>query len=573
MPLPGFFCSVPIFTDPMKRHIPVVRLSLGWLLLLSGVANVIEAVIPKSQAVADWMEQWMPLEVSQGSRFLIFLFGVLQVTVSRGIFRGKKTAWIVSAAAMGITVLLHLGRAWDWQHAFWSLLLFVVLLWHRGEFTAASDSASSRWGFLIGGGALVALMIYSYSTVWHYAPQAHLRREPAVIARASADLVLFQKLEVEGNHSKRALRAFQGVQLAALSVILSTLFLVLRPVLGRRTAGSGKDLERVARLIQLHGRDPMDCFALLPDKRWYFHRLTDGTEGVVAYGLWRNHAVALAEPICTERYRQEIMDAFRDFCRKQDWRAAFYCCHEANRTGWERSGWNALHIAEDARLNLGSFELKGSDFQGLRTNLNHARKAGWIFRWYEGGPVDHGLEAQMKIVSDEWLAEKGGAEMGFDLGAFSVNAVRSHGTGCVLDEEGRLLAFATWPPYLRGSGRSIDLMRSAKGARGAMDFVILESIARFKGLGVAEVSLGNAPLARIAVPGEKPQAGEKVVDYLFEHFNQVYGYKPLFEFKRKYHPDWQGRYLVFERHADLPSLTAALIRLHAPKGLLQMLKS
>ena len=552
---------------PLARHV------LAWLLLLSGAANIIEAIIPKSQSVADWMEQWVPLEVSQGSRLLILLFGLIQIMVSRGIFRGKKTAWLVASSAMGITVLLHLGRAWDWQHASWSLLLFTILLWRRRDFTAESDAASSRWGFLIGGGAMLALLVYSYSTVWHYAPQAHLRRDPAVIARTSAGLVLFQNLAAEVHESRRALRAFQGVQLASAIVMLGTLFLLLRPVLGRRLRIAAGELERVASLVALHGCDPMDCFALLPDKRWFFHGAKDGAESVIAYGLWRNYAVALAEPIGPDEQRQEAMNAFREFCAQQDWRASFYCCHERNRKNWESSGWLGFHIAEDARLHLNTFELKGSDFQGLRTSLNHARKAGWTFRWYEGSPVDHGLEAQMRLLSDAWLAAKGGTEMGFDLGAFSLEVIRIHGTGCVLDAGGRLLAFATWPPYARGKGRSIDLMRSAEGARGAMDFLILESITRFKGEGIEEVSLGNAPLARVASEGEKVQGGEKVVDYLFENFNQVYGYKPLFEFKRKYHPDWQGRDLVFESHAHLPSISAALIRLHAPKGLLQMLLS
>ena len=101
---------------------------LSLLLLLSGTANITEAVIPKAQVIADWMEQWVPLEVSQGSRLLIFLFGLVQVVVSRGVFRGKKTAWLIASAAMGATVLLHLGRAWDWQHAAWSLVLLLVLL-------------------------------------------------------------------------------------------------------------------------------------------------------------------------------------------------------------------------------------------------------------------------------------------------------------------------------------------------------------------------------------------------------------------------------------------------------------
>ena len=267
------------------------------------------------------------------------------------------------------------------------------------------------------------------------------------------------------------------------------------------------------------------------------------------------------------------MDAFQDHCARQDWHAAFYCCHESNRKGWEESGWMGLHIAEDARIALGDFELKGSAFQSLRTALNHARSAGWSFLWYDGTVPDHGLEAQMRLLSDTWIAAKGGFEMSFDLGAFSVAEVRRYGAACVLDGEGRLLAFATWPPYASGSGRVIDVMRTAEGIRGGMDYLILESIAWFKLEGVSEISLGNAPLARGPEEGDRSSTGDLLVKYLFEHLNQIYGYKPLFEFKKKYHPNWQGRYLVYEKHAHLPSLGVALVRLHASHGLRRMLRS
>ena len=558
---------------PLRRHFtPLSCRALSLLLFLSGSANLIEAIIPKVQSVADWMEQWVPLDVSQGSRLLILIFGLIQIMVSRGLFRGKKSAWLVAAIAMGTTVLLHLGRAWDWHHSTWSLLLLIVLIWRKRDFTASSDASSSRWGFLIGAGAVVALTVYSYGTVWRFAVQAHLRHDPVVIGRAAVGLVLFQNLAAEGHHSARARRAFEGVQLGSLMVMFGTLVLVLRPVLRRRERVPDNERERIREIMGQHGRDPMDSFALMEDKRLFFHR-ANGEECIVSYGLWRNYAVALAEPIGPEMLRIEAMNAFQAYCARQDWHAAFYCCHESNRKGWEVAGWQGLQIAEDARIHLRTFELKGADFQGLRTNMNHARKAGWVFRWYQEGPVDHGLEAQMSVVSDAWLASKGGTEMGFDLGSCDIRIIRREGAACVLDAEGRLLAFATWPLYARGSGRVIDVMRTAAGTRGAMDFLILESMSRFKAEGLEEVSLGNAPLARVPKEYESPKAGDRVVKYLFEHLNRVYGYKPLFEFKKKYHPDWQGRYLVFESRAHLPSLAAALVRLHAPKGLLQMLRS
>ena len=63
------------------------------------------------------------------------------------------------------------------------------------------------------------------------------------------------------------------------------------------------------------------------------------------------------------------------------------------------------------------------------------------------------------------------------------------------------------------------------------------------------------------------------VRFLFERFNRYYGYKSLFEFKKKYHPVWEGRYLGFQPNINLLLATVALVRVHLPEGLLRILWS
>lgn len=87
-------------------------------------------------------------------------------------------------------------------------------------------------------------------------------------------------------------------------------------------------------------------------------------------------------------------------------------------------------------------------------------------------------------------------------------------------------------------------MRGRNEFKDVMDFIIVEAIDHFKAAGVKEVSLGNAPLANVdVVEGEKPESREeRAVKLLFDKF---YGYKSPFNFKKKYLPDWQGRYLAY----------------------------
>jgi lysylphosphatidylglycerol synthetase-like protein (DUF2156 family) len=110
-------------------------------------------------------------------------------------------------------------------------------------------------------------------------------------------------------------------------------------------------------------------------------------------------------------------------------------------------------------------------------------------------------------------------------------------------------------------------MRALPQTRGVMDFILLESISHFNSIGITRINLGLAPLARTEGPTAEAVAEEKVVQFLFENLNHIYGYKSLFEFKRKYRPDWQGRYVAYRRGVHLPLVGLALVRVHAPAGI------
>src|ERR1700733_4778351 len=154
---------------------------------------------------------------------------------------------------------------------------------------------------------------------------------------------------------------------------------------------------------------------------------------------------------------------------------------------FERAGFATFKIGESARLRPLEFQLKGSNYQNLRTICNHARKNGVQFRWYdEKHGIDVTLEHHLGIISQRWLEKKRAREMSFDMGAWSLANIRKNGAGVALDAKGKPLAFATWRPFAHGSGRALDLMRSAPEARNIMDFVLVESISYFRSQGVTD---------------------------------------------------------------------------------------
>ncbi len=101
-----------------------------------------------------------------------------------------------------------------------------------------------------------------------------------------------------------------------------------------------------------------------------------------------------------------------------------------------------------------------------------------------------------------------------------------------------------------------------------MDLLLARSLEHLRDLGLEEASLANAPLANVNAPSGLL---ERVTALLFERMNGFYGYKSLFQFKKKFAPRWEGRYLVYPGRVDLPRVAYAMASVHGSLGLRQLL--
>ena len=543
---------------------------------LMGLVDLAEAIYLKPLLVITWMERWVPLGVTEKSRLLLLFSGLSLLALARGLSRHKHIAWILALIMLGVTAILHLSRAFDWHHALLAVVLIIPLIRWRKEFVARSDASSLQLAIVVAMFLMVGLLVYGTVGLRQFSQRGNLGQQltwEECTSRA-ANAVFLQKsvYDLEGNrHVRHFLETLRGGTLLGSLIVIG---LLLRPVLERRyPEATEEERNRAKEIIEKYGNDPMDDFALLKDKRYYF---APSGDGFVAYSLWRMYAVALADPICPKEARADMIHGFAAFCKQQDWQPMFYCAHVDNRSVYEETGFVTFKVGEDARLSVNDFKLEGGKFQNLRTARNKARKNGLSMQWYKPAPqVDHGLEAQLCLLSQEWLNRKHGGEMTFDLGSFSLEFVHQQGVAIVRNPEGRIESFSTWQPYNQGKGRCLDLMRGREEARDVMDFLIVEAIDHFKAEGVEEVSLGNAPLANVDAEAQAGDSSrqERAVKFLFDHFDQYYGYKSLFNFKKKYQPDWQGRYLAYRPGVPLAMVGLAIAAVHLPRGFLGLLKS
>jgi phosphatidylglycerol lysyltransferase len=535
---------------------------LTWTIRFAALLNFVAAVLPHRPYLLSWMAAWLPFEISEGRRIRMLIMTLVLLLLSSGLERGKKSAWVLTIVALACAPFVHLGRISIWPQVLLNLPVIVVLYFYRHYFVARSDPRFLRSALVICPVILLGLLAFGTVRLHQLRFETDGPDSWGGCLQAACELILVHVADTQHPQTELASTWFSILRIAGTLLALLALYLTLRPNL-RVRAGAQERQRRALRLIGRYANDPMTSYATLGDKSFF---IASTERAAISYVVSGRFAITLADPVGPPDALEQAVVEFSDFCRYQDWVPVFYEVTAPLLPLYRRHGFGAFQIGEDARLDVGRFDLKGRDFQNLRTLCNKARKEGITFRWYdESSPCDEALEWQLGRISERWLAGKKTAEMSFDMGTFSTGELQRHGTGIAINARGQPVAFATWRTFAQGRGKVLDLMRSPPEVRNILDFVLVESILRFISGGIAEINLGNAPLANAREGSAGTSVENRVVRYIYENLNQFYAYKPLFEFKRKYRPRWEPRFLAYPLGESLPLISLALVRAHTSK--------
>ena len=159
---------------------------------------------------------------------------------------------------------------------------------------------------------------------------------------------------------------------------------------------------------------------------------------------------------------------------------------------------------------------------------------------------------QLREVSERVAGREGSGGKGLFTGLFRRELSRRVFPAASSRRQGRIVAFANLWESAPAGELSIDLMRfSADAPKGVMDYLFVELMLWGKSQGYTWFSLGMAPLAglerhRLAPPWHK--LGRLVYRY-GENF---YNFEGLRQYKDKFHPKWEPRYLAAPGGMALP---------------------
>jgi phosphatidylglycerol lysyltransferase len=538
-----------------------------------GLVNLWSAVAPSYPERTAWLKHFLPFSVRAGGHLFAALAGFVLLTLAANLLRRKKVAWYLTVGLLILSILSHLIKGFDIEEGILATVLLIQLFVLRKAYTAKSDPPSIAQGIR----ALIIAILFTlaYGTIGFYILDGYFNVNGQPINFSFREsilqtLAMFFTADNAGLEPRRRYGDFFANSIYTVGLVTMTyaLLMLLRPVLLRGDPATLHDRKKARRIIDEYGKTSLARLSLLPDKSYYF---SPSGKSVIAYVAKGRAAITLGDPIGHPEDLQEAIVSFREFCNQNDWFPTFYEVLPETLPIYQSLGYRWVQIGEEAIIDLHTFNLKGKANQDFRTAINKLSKSGYRLQVYHP-PIADSLIARLKPVSDEWLKSKQGSEKQFSIGWFNPDYLKECHIAVVEDGNGEAIAFSN---LLSGYNRkevTVDLMRHLNRAeKGTMDFLFAEMLKHFQQEGYDSFNFSLSPLAGV---GESPdsQRVEKGLNYFFEHLNQFYNFKGLHQFKEKFRPRWEPRYLVFPSRRMLPDIAVGLVRADSGDRLLDYLK-
>lgn len=321
--------------------------ALTILVALMGVINVLSSLTPALHDRLLVLQQYLPLGVMHGGHLSAAVSGFLLLVLAQHLWRRKKAAWWLALILLVVTFFSHLLKGLDYEEAIVSGLLLLGLWLMRRSFHARSDPPSIVSGLRLLAGAFAFTLLYG--TLGFFLLDRHYSLNFDFWQAISQTVVMFTQWYNPGlvplTHFGRYFA--DSIYWVGILTVGAALLLLLRPVLIRQPADA--DLRQRARsIIEKYGHSSLCSFLLLPDKSYFF----SGSDSLIAYTLVGRTAVTLGDPVGPPEQLEQDIQAFKSFCRTNDWQPVFYQTLEETRPAYLATGFESMQVGEEAIIPL-----------------------------------------------------------------------------------------------------------------------------------------------------------------------------------------------------------------------------
>ena len=355
-----------------------------------------------------------------------------------------------------------------------------------------------------------------------------------------------------GGDASRFLRATVGAGIFGLFFAAARL---MRPGPPRPAESGRQELETASAVVR-NSKEASAHLALLGDKCLLYCQEGDA---FIMYAVEGRSWIAMGEPIGPDLRWPELIWKFRELSDRYGGRTVFYEIGHERLHLYLDLGLSLLKLGEEARVPLKAFSLEGSARKGLRYTQRKLEKEGCRFEVIQSELVPAHLD-ELKNISDAWLTEKSTQEKGFSLGFFQADYIRRCPVAVVIRNE-RIEAFANLWTGAQLEELSLDLMRYLPQAPGGvMEYLFTCLMLWDKERGYRWFNLGMAPFSGLENRALAP-LWNRLGAFIYRHGEHFYNFQGLRQYKEKFDPEWQPKYMASPGGLALPQIFTNLATL------------
>lgn len=534
--------------------------------ILLGIENILLAYYRNLEIFQDISHYYVLINTQTifVHRTVSVIIGLVLIFISYNLYKRMKMAWIIAICMLSLSVIIHIFEL----HSIFKvintiqLIIILILAINFREFRRVSDPISLRNGSRLG---LIVLSLIILNTC--FAIYVLGIKNPTVngldeaIVRTLKMLFLIEPTAL-GNLSRIEFIFVKSTIYINWIGIIFALFFVLKPLIYQPII-TAMDREAVRKLLKKYGDNPISYVSMENDKRYFFG---ENVEGVIVYTITAGVAVCVGDPLCDDENMPLLIVEFITYCKQNNIDICFCQTLEKHLDLYTKLGFGNTKYGEEAMFDLNTYNLSGGRAAKIRSAINHASAIGITVTEYK--PLEYRnkqFEEQIYDISKEWLTNKKSSELSFMLGTTSLDNPMDRRYFVALDNENKMLGYIVFSPFAGGKGYLADVTRRKNNAPiGVMEKIIVEAYSTMKSEGVQWGSLGLAPLANAYDNGG---VAGKLLELIYEKFNNFYGFKKLHHYKKKYGPTvWEPRYLVYYPKIFTPKIAYSIIKAQNPKG-------
>jgi len=554
---------LPLFTGLMSFLFRLERLLIrifpAVLIFVLGIVNIISVLTPAIPERMKLLKDYLLIDFVSFSNSFVLVAGLFLLITAAFLLRGLRTAWWFAITLCIISVFGHITKGIDYEEASIALIIAGSLLATRKEYYVRANPKLGSVGLQTALFSIAAVMLYGIIG-FYLLDKKHFQINFNFLQSVRYTLQNFfligsRDLIPNDSFARDFIYLIKISGFASMSFLVYTL---VRPYVFRITP-TEEEMSRAKTLIQLYGNSSLDFFKTYSDK---FIFAPVEMNAFLSYRVSSNYAVVLETPVAENREEmKKCIISFSKYCYENGLKDIYYRVPAESLSLFNELSRKSLFIGQEAVVDLNNFSLEGGEKKSIRNALNKIKEQGYTTH-INTPPLKDGLVQKLKAVSDEWLKLTERSEIIFSQGMFVEKEIKEQTVITVENREEKIIAFLNIiPDYSKNEGTYDLLRKTADAPNGIMDYILVELFKYFKENGIQYVNLGFAPMSGLNDPHNFT---EKSMKFAYEKIRSFSHYKGQRDYKEKFNPVWNNKFLIYSNDYDLLQVPAILTQVIKP---------